>query len=119
LIYGNPERRRDREEFALRAPLAAIGSADFHGLGRMGLCRTYVFASDNTARAVLEALRAHRTVVYGLEGRAYGDPALVALASTRPELRAAATLDATPGWLDWISRVCSVCGLLGLFLIAR
>ena len=28
---------------------------------------------DNTSPAVLEALRAHRTVVYGLEGKAYGE----------------------------------------------
>ena len=116
LIYGYPKRQRDLEAFAARAPLAAIGSSDFHALGRMGLCRTLVFARDGTPAAVLEALRAHRTVVYGLGGKAYGDPALIALAADRPELRAAATVDAAPGWLDWISRVCGVGGLLGLAL---
>jgi len=116
LIYGHPERQRKLEDFAARAPIAAIGSSDFHGLGRMGLCRTFVFARDDTPPAVLEALRARRTVVYGLEGKAYGDRALIALAAGRPELRAAATLDATPGPLDWISRVGSILGLLGLAL---
>jgi hypothetical protein len=75
-----------------------------------------VFARDNSSPAVLEALRAHRTVVYGSKGKAYGDPALIALASGRPELRASATVDAAPGWLDWISRACGVCGLIGLTL---
>lgn len=116
LIYEHPEGQRELEEFAARAPLAAIGSSDFHGIGRMGICRTFVFARDDTAAAVLEALSAHRTVVYGLDGKAYGDPALIALAADRPELRAATTVDAAPGWLDWISRVCGVCGLLGLTL---
>jgi hypothetical protein len=116
LIQSGPRRQRELEQFAARAPLAAIGSSDFHGTGRMGMCRTFVFATDNTPAAVLEALRAHRTVVYGLEGKAYGDPALIELAASRPELRASATLDAPPGWLDWMSRVCAVCGLLGLTL---
>jgi predicted metal-dependent phosphoesterase TrpH len=115
-IYGDPEHQRELEQFAARAPLAAIGSSDFHGTGRMGMCRTYVFATDATPAAVLEALRAHRTVVYGLEGKAYGDPALIELASARPELRDSATIDSAPGWLDWMSRVCSMCGLMGLTL---
>ena len=66
LIYELESGQRDLERFASRATVAAIGSSDFHGLGRMGDCRTYVFARDNSAEAILEALRAHRTVVYGL-----------------------------------------------------
>jgi hypothetical protein len=118
LILGREDLQRDLERFAARAPLAAIGSSDFHGMGRMGSCRTYVFARDNSAGAILEALRAHRTVVYGPGGKAYGDPALIQLAATHPELRERATTDETPGWLDWISRVCGVIGCLGLVVTA-
>ena len=115
-IYSDPGHQQELERFAARAPLTAIGSSDFHGTGRMGICRTFVFATEATPAAVLDALRAHRTVVYGLEGRAYGDPDLIALASQQPELRASATVDAAPGTLDWLSRAFSVCGLLGLAL---
>jgi hypothetical protein len=116
VIYGRADAQRDLERFAAFAPVAAIGSSDFHGLGRMGMCRTYVFARNNSAEAILEALRAHRTVVYGLEGKAYGDPALVQLANEHSQLRKAVALDARAGWLDWLSRVCGVLGLLGLIL---
>jgi hypothetical protein len=116
VIYGRADAQRELERFASFAPMAAIGSSDFHGLGRMGMCRTYVFARDNSAEAILEALRAHRTVVYGLEGKAYGDPALVQLANERSQLREAVALDARTGWSDWVSRVCGVLGLLGLIL---
>jgi hypothetical protein len=118
VIYEREDGQRDLEQFAAGGSVAAIGSSDFHGIGRMGVCRTYVFARDNTAAAILEALRAHRTVVYGLNGKAYGDPTLIALAETHPELREIATTDATPGWLDWISRVCGLAGCLGL-VVAR
>ena len=119
LIFGRPDHQRELEEFATRAPVAAIGSSDFHGLGRMGMCRTYVFARDSSREAILDALRAHRTVVYGLEGKAYGDPSLVQLAAAHPELEEAALSDAPVGRLDWISRVCGVLGLIGLILIAK
>jgi hypothetical protein len=119
VIYLSRTGQQELEWFAARAPMAAIGSSDFHGIGRLGLCRTYVFAADNTPAAVLDALRAHRTVVYGLGGRAYGNPALVTLAATHPELRDRATTDPPAGALDWISRVCGVMGLVGLLLTGR
>jgi hypothetical protein len=118
-IYGSPETQRQYEKFAARAPLAAIGSSDFHGFGRMGICRTYVFARDGSTAAILESLRAHRTVVYGLGGKAYGDPALIELAAGHPELRDVATIDAQPGRLDWTSRLCAVAGLFGLLFRRR
>jgi predicted metal-dependent phosphoesterase TrpH len=114
MIYDHPDAQDALEAFAARGSLAAIGSSDFHGFGRMGICRTFVFARDATPAAVLDALRAHRTVVYGLGGKAYGDPALIALAETRPELRESTMTDAPVSWLDWISRVCGVAGLAGL-----
>jgi predicted metal-dependent phosphoesterase TrpH len=113
LIYQWPEDQETFEAFAARGSFAAIGSSDFHMFGRLGMCRTFVFARDNTAAAVIDALRAHRTVVYGLEGRAYGDPALIALAATRPELRASATTDPPVTPWDWISRVAGLGALVG------
>jgi predicted metal-dependent phosphoesterase TrpH len=114
MIYDHPDAQSGLEAFAARGSMAAIGSSDFHGFSRMGICRTFVFARDASPAAVLDALRGHRTVVYGLGGKAYGDPALIALAETRPDLRESATSDAPVGWLDWISRVCGVAGLAGL-----
>ena len=70
----------------------AVGSSDYHGFSTLGVCRTLVFVvetahaggigedgRDATERAVLAALRAGRTVVHDLEGRSYGDPALIEL----------------------------------------
>jgi hypothetical protein len=99
--------------------MAAIGSSDFHGWGRMGMCRTYVFARDDSAEAILEALRAHRTVVYGLEGRAYGDPSLVRLAAQHGRLGEGVESGGRVGRLDWLGRVCGVFGLLGLVVSGK
>src|SRR4029079_15208039 len=55
IIFGSPKSTRDLETCAARAPLAAIGSSDFHGFGRMGMCRTYVFARDDSVEAIVEA----------------------------------------------------------------
>jgi hypothetical protein len=114
LIFAGPNYQATFEQFFARGSFAAIGSSDFHGLSRMGVCRTFVFARENSADAIVDAIRAHRTVVYGLEGQAYGDPALIALAATRPELRESATTDAPPSAWDWISRICGLAGLVGL-----
>jgi predicted metal-dependent phosphoesterase TrpH len=113
-VYSLENGQRDLERFAGRASLAAIGSSDFHGLGVMGLCRTYVFATDNRARAIIEAVRARRTVVIGKEGRVYGDPALVPFADQLRNL--APSSHSRGGALDWLSRLCGVLGLAGLLL---
>ena len=118
-MYFDPDGERDLERFARRGAMAPIGSSDFHGWGRIGDCRTYVFATDTSAAAIVEAVRAHRTVVYTPLGRTYGDPALVALADGHPELRERATTLPRAGVLDWISRVCGVLGLAGLALAGR
>jgi hypothetical protein len=116
LIYRSAEDQRALEAFAARGTFAPIGSSDFHGPGRLGICRTYVFARDDSAEAILDALRAHRTVVYGLGGRAYGDPELIALAAIHPTLREAATIDPPVSAIAWISRIFA---LLGLMLMAQ
>jgi hypothetical protein len=127
MIYAVESAQGDLERFAARAPLAAIGSSDFHGLGPMGLCRTYVFVRDpstssgstrassmnDASAAILDAVRARRTVVYGRDGRAYGDPTLVRLADEDGRLRSAAPPSSRGGWLDWFSRIGGVVGLVG------
>ena len=111
--------QRTYETFAARAPLAAIGSSDFHGLGPMGLCRTYVFADAVSEQGILDAVRAHRTVVYGRDGRAYGDPALVQLAAQAGGLRDREPARDTAGWLDWVSRIAGLLGLAGVIARSR
>lgn len=115
-VYGRKEAQGELEQFSAGASFAAIGSSDFHGLGVMALCRTYVFAADRTEQDILDALRAHRTVVYGPNGRAYGDPALVRLAAAdgRPAHDAAPPAAHEP--TDWVSGACGVAGLAGLLL---
>jgi PHP domain-containing protein len=117
-IYVRERGQQELEEFAARAPVAAIGSSDFHGLGPMGFCRTYVFARDNTEHAILEALRAHRTVVYGRDGQEYGDPALVRLAAGRAGLREREPSRSGAGWLDAISRIGGILGVAGLIFLS-
>jgi hypothetical protein len=114
-IYAIENGQRELEQFAARAPVAAIGSSDFHGLGVMGLCRTYVFAADNSEQAILDAVRAHRTVVFGEGGRAYGDPALLPF-TDRLRDRAPAS-NSRGGALDWISRIAGVAGMAGLLAL--
>lgn len=61
-----------------RAPLAAIGSSDYHWMSVLGICRTLVFVREPVSEAaVIEALRARRTVTFDREARPYGDPALI------------------------------------------
>jgi predicted metal-dependent phosphoesterase TrpH len=115
-VYNNTDSQDDLARFAARGHMAAIGSSDFHGFGRIGLCRTYVFAADLTATGVIEAIRARRTVVYGRDGRVFGDPALIALAATHPELRDAATVDPPARVWDWVSRAFGLSGLVLLVM---
>jgi predicted metal-dependent phosphoesterase TrpH len=116
VIYGADVRQRQLEEFAARSRAAAIGSSDFHGFARMGLCRTYLFATDASPAAILDAIRARRTVVYGEKGRVYGDPTLARLAAGYPALRDEAVVDPRPRPLELISRLAGLLGLAGLVL---
>ena len=81
----------------------------------MRLCRTYVFATNNSEQAILDAVRAHRTIVYGRDGKAYGDPVLIRLAEADGRLRDRAALSSSRGGaLDWFSLLVGVIGLAGL-----
>src|SRR5262249_20695999 len=115
MIYAMPDVQRELVGFAARGRVAAIGSSDFHGIGPMGMCRTFVFARDASAEAIVDALRAHRTVVYGLPDRPFGDPELVKLVEHDARLREQAVPDWRGGALAWINRIA---GLLALGVVA-
>ena len=104
------------QQFFARRPLAAIGSSDYHGYGPLGLCRTLVFVREATPDGIIQALRAHRTVVLG-EGHAWGDPALARLAVQHPELAAPPAV--SPGTRFWalLSRICGIAGILVLVIL--
>jgi hypothetical protein len=119
MIYALDEGQRDLERFAARGSVAAIGSSDFHGIGPMGLCRTFVFARDNTVPDILEAVRVHRTVVYGQNGRVYGDPMLLDLVAGDDRLREAAKGSAHGGTLDWLGGLAGLAGLAGVLALRR
>ena len=106
------------ERFAEKTSAAAIGSSDFHGFGRLGMCRTFVFARDTSAEAIVEAIRAQRTVVYGRTGQAYGDPELIKLAAADGRLPARARPDYSPSALDRASQLLGLAGLIGLIRLS-
>jgi hypothetical protein len=118
-IYEYDEAQGMMEEFWKRTSAAAIGSSDFHGPGRMGMCRTFVFARENSAPAILEAIRAKRTVVYGRDGQAYGDPELIDIAAADGRLPALGRPDYSYGWLDRISQVFGLAGLVMVIVRSR
>jgi predicted metal-dependent phosphoesterase TrpH len=97
--------------------LTAIGSSDYHFFSVLGICRTLIFARDDSDEAVKDALRAGRTVVYDLDGRAYGDPAMIAALEREPYTmreqdygyRGSGTADRAARALGWL-------GLMGLLL---
>ncbi len=111
VVYSDEDGRRAAElqEFYEEAPVAAIGSSDYHGVGPLGLCRTYVFARGDSAEAVLDAIRAHRTVVVA-GGRVYGDPALVPFAPALPP---------PPRRPSPFGGLCGAAGLIGLIVLPR
>ena len=79
-----------RRAVTLNPRVAAIGSSDFHFLGPIGLCRTYLFARERTAAGVLDALRAGRTAACDARGRVYGPPELASVVAERCRDEAAA-----------------------------
>lgn len=116
LAYGHPEEYLELQDFYGRAKLTAIGDSDYHGLLPMGLCRTFVFVREDSAGAILDALRAGHTVVYDRDARAFGDPELIRLAAQEPRFAELRSLPSNDGFLTKASRVCGLLGLLGLFL---
>jgi len=116
--FAYPDAHPELEEFARRADAAAIGSSDFHGSGRLGMCRTFVFVREASAAGILEAIRAKRTVVYGgPEAKAYGDPELVRAAEADGRLRKMAITEYPMSMLDRLSQILGIAGF-ALLLIA-
>jgi len=83
------------------------------------MCRTFVFARDNSAEAILDAIRAKRTVVYGRDGQAYGNEALSRLAADDGRVPAAARRDYSYGWLDRVGQVVGLAGIGLLIWLSR
>ena len=121
----NPWSWRHLRDFYLNAgqsghQLAAIGASDYHFFGPIGICRTLVFAESPTADGIVDAVREARTVVYDLDGRAYGDPDMIALLQADPYewLEIDYNYGSTTR-LDRVSRAMSWFGLLGMLALAR
>jgi hypothetical protein len=113
--YLSEKARLQMEQFFARRRLTAIGSSDYHGLGRLGMCRTYVFVTDESEAAILEALRAARTVVRDREGRLHGDPALVRLAAEDGRLAARASAAPDRGPAFQAARALAMVALAAVF----
>jgi hypothetical protein len=105
-------------EFFRRAQVTAIGDSDYHGLGPMGYSRTYVFARERTERAVLDALREGRTVVYDRD-LVYGDPALIQLAAAAGGLPRELPEWPTSGPVRLFSRMATLVALVLVLLFNR
>ena len=118
LGYVRPPAYVQFQQFYARKRLTAVGDSDFHGLGPMGICRTYVFALDNSPSAIVDALRAGRTMVVDRNDRYYGDPDLIRLASQDPRFNPHQFDQPHPSFLLMLSRVTGVVGLFVLTLFA-
>jgi hypothetical protein len=109
----------EMRQFLERTRLTAIGDSDYHlgplapNLGAMGLCRTYVFASEKSAKGVLDAVREGHTVVYDRE-RVYGDPVLVKLAAEDGRLPKIALTGRPRSGVGLLS---GILGLIGLIAV--
>jgi len=114
--FDYPQFRPEFEEFNRRTGAAAIGSSDFHGPGRLGMCRTFLFVREVSAAGILEAIRAKRTVVYGRDEQVYGDPEMVRLAEADGRLRQRANTDYPMSVLDRLSQLL---GIVGFALLVR
>ena len=117
VAYFIPGAYQELQEFYARSRLTAIGDSDYHGVGPMGLCRTFVFARDDSDNAILEALRSRHTVVYDRDGRAFGDPHLIELSQQDPQFRQLRSSPASAGFLATASRITGMLGLFGMFLL--
>ena len=116
IAYFRAGTYQELQQFYGRARLTAIGDSDYHGLGPMGLCRTFVFARDDSDDSILEALRAHHTVVLDRDGQAFGDPNLIYLARQNSQFAELRPLSSDLGFFSRASSAAGIIGLLGIFL---
>jgi hypothetical protein len=98
-------------------PLTAVASSDYHFFSPLGVCRTLLFARDDSEAAALEALKAGRTVVYDVAGNAYGDPAMIEALKKEPyTMRPQDYGYRGSGRADRVTRALGLLGLVGLVL---
>jgi predicted metal-dependent phosphoesterase TrpH len=114
VAWGSEEYAAQLRQFYESAHLTAFGDSDYHGLGPIGVCRTYVFTREPTEQGVLDAIRAGRTVVYD-RGRAYGDPELIRLAAEDGRLPRLDPAALSTGFPVMLSRIAGIAGLLLAF----
>jgi predicted metal-dependent phosphoesterase TrpH len=114
----DPQAAEHLRAFFSKGAFAAIGSTDYHGIGEIGTCRTFVFAHDRTAAGIVEAVRAGRTLVFDRD-RVYGSEELLALVRDRESMAAPPPPWPRPEPLRVASRLLAVIGLVGLLLVGR
>ena len=100
---------------------AAIGSSDYHFASVLGICRTLVFVREPAdATAVVEAIRAHRTVVVDPAGRSYGDPQMIEALRSEPYVARSSDYAYRGENLgDRVARVLGLLGVAGIAFISR
>ena len=117
IIWRREEAGEQLRQFFGRAHLTAIGDSDYHGLGPIGVCRTYVFTHDASEQGILDAVRKGQTVVYD-RGRAFGDPVLIQLAEADGRLTDLASAPAADaGFFGAIRRVAGLLGILAAIVL--
>ena len=125
LAHASSERATElRESYqrgkAASLDLAAVGSSDYHWFNSLGLCRTYVFARNNNEQEILDALRKGRTVVYDVEGNAFGDAESIKLLQEQPIKRDSVDYNYRgSSTIDTLTRTCGWLGLAGLLFFRR
>lgn len=70
-----------RRALIRRPTIASIGSSDFHYFAPLGVSRTFVFATERSAAAVLDAIRKGRTVACDGLGDTHGPAELTSVVS--------------------------------------
>ena len=114
IAFSGEQPARELRAFYRRSHAAAIGSSDYHGIGPLGVCRTYVFVREATEAGILDAIRARRTVV--LDGaQAYGDPEVLKLATGGGPF--GAPIPPSP-WHRFLAAASAVSGTLGMLALA-
>jgi len=113
LVFNGEDLARSLRDFNASGDMAAIGDTDYH-IGQFGMVRTYVFARERSAAAILDAVRAKRTVVYD-RGRVYGERSLIQLAAADGRLPRMAALTG-PRRLATLDGAIAIVGLLAAIL---
>jgi len=114
----NEAGRTELQTFLARTDAAVIGATDYHGLGPVGVARTYVFARERSVQGVLDAIRDKRTVVYD-EQRPYGDPTMMQLLEQTGGMPREVPVSPLPGGLALFSRAAALGMLAAVLLFNR